>query len=127
MKTITCLMLFFLFIRATPALAQEPSAEDKKALDRTTAAIRDAFGREDIPAILALHHPAIIKYFGGKNVVIGRDELAKGLTETFRATKFEFIDNQVESTVFNGPTAIETSIFTIKTTSKTDGKITISK
>ena len=38
----------------------------------------------------------------------------------------EFVGNKIESTVFNGSTAIETSIFTFKVTPKNGGTPTIS-
>ncbi|MBS1502603.1 MAG: DUF4440 domain-containing protein [Bacteroidetes bacterium] len=103
------------------------SKADRLSLERTTKAIRDAFARGDVDAIVALHHPDVIKYFGGKNVVKGRDELRKGLVATFRNVKMEFVGNTVESTVFNGSTAIETSIFTFKVIPKNGGKVTFSK
>lgn len=100
---------------------------DKMALLKTTEAIRSAFGRGDIPAIASLHHPKVIKAFGGNNYIDGRDAMLKGLTETFKTTKLEFIENKVENTLFNGDTAIETSIFTIKVTPKNGGQISIAR
>jgi ketosteroid isomerase-like protein len=97
------------------------SNEEKKALEQTTLAIRNAFARGDVPAIVALHHPDVIKYFGGENVVKGREALEKGLKDMFSTTKMEFADHQLESLVFVGETAIETSIFTIRSVSKNGG------
>ena len=97
------------------------TASDRASLLKTTAAIRDAFGRGDVAAIAALHDPAIEKYFGGSNVVLGRENLIKGLRETFKNSRFEFIENKVESTLFHGDMAIETSIFAIRVTFK-DGR-----
>lgn len=91
---------------------------DRKSLEKATATIRDAFARGDVAAIVAMHHPDIIKYFGGSNVVQGRAALEKGLKEMFSTSKMEFIDNQLESMTFHGETGIETSIFTIKVTYK---------
>lgn len=127
MKTLCCFIALFFAASFSMAQSQLPSAEDRKALARTTKAIRDAFGKGDVDAIVALHHPDIIKYFGGKNVVTGRAQLRKGLMETFRNTKMVFVNNTIESTVFNGSTAIETSIFTFKVTPKKGGKSTLSK
>jgi len=126
MKTIVCFIA--MLWTSTMAIAQVnlPTPEDKIGLERTTKAIRDAFARGDVEAIVALHHPDVIKYFGGKNVVTGRAELRKGLIQTFRNVKMEFVANKIESTVFNGSTAIETSIFTFKVTPKGGGKPTIS-
>jgi len=126
MKTIFCFTVILLTYSITFAQVSSPTAEDKVGLERTTKAIRDAFARGDVDAIVALHHPGIIKYFGGKNVVTGRAELRKGLIQTFRNVRMEFIRNKIESTVFNGATAIETSVFTFKVTPKSGGKSTIS-
>jgi ketosteroid isomerase-like protein len=95
---------------------------DREALQRTTAAIRDAFARGDVDAIVALHHPGVIKYFGGNKVVTGREDLRKQLTGWLGATRVEFVENTIESTVFNGETAIETSIFSIRSVPKNGDK-----
>jgi ketosteroid isomerase-like protein len=90
------------------------TAADRAGLLRTTTAIRDAFGRGDIDAILALHHPDVIKYFGGSTVIKGREGMREQLSGWLANNKVEFLENTVESTVFNGSTAIETSLFTIR-------------
>jgi len=100
---------------------------DRQSLERTTQAIRDAFGRGDVAAIVALHRPDVVKYFGGANVVTGREELRRGLLKTFRNTKMEFVEHRLESLVFLGDTAVETSIATIKTTPKAGGRPTVSR
>ena len=99
----------------------------QKSLDRATLAIRDAFERGDIPAIVALHYPDIVKYLGGNNVIVGRTGLTKQLTDMFKNNKLEFIENKVESTVFAGRTAIQTVLFTIKVTPKNGGQPTLAK
>jgi ketosteroid isomerase-like protein len=101
------------------------STEDRQALIKTTAAIRSAFAKGDVAAVVALHHPDIVKYFGGKNVVTGRADLTKGLIQTFKNIKLEFVANKVESTIFNKETAIETSIFTFRSIPKKGGKASI--
>lgn len=102
----------------------QTAAQDSISLEQTTKAIRDAFASGDVPAILALHHPNVIKYFGGSNVVIGRAGLEKSLTAMFKASKLEFVENKIESTAFNGSTAFETSIFTIKIIPTNGGEAT---
>lgn len=116
------------------ALAEEPpnvisggSYADRQSLERTTQAIRDAFARGDVAAIVSMHRPDVVKYFGGANVVTGRQELRRGLIQTFRNVKMEFVEHRVESIVFLGDTAVETSIFTIKTTPKTGGRPTFAR
>jgi ketosteroid isomerase-like protein len=102
-----------------PSLSGTPA--DRESLKKTTAAIRDAFARGDIETILALHHPEVVKYFGGKNVMTGREMMRKQLTGWLNANKVEFVENTIESTVFNGETAIETSIFEIRDVPKNGG------
>lgn len=118
----------------SPTKAQEPPAAisggsltDRQSLERTTQAIRDAFARGDVAAIVALHCPDVVKYFGGTNVVNGRQELQRGLVQTFRNVKMEFVEHRLESLVFLGNTAVETSIFTIKTTPKAGGSPTFAR
>lgn len=112
LSALLCCQFFF----GTAVLAQ--TAADRASLNKATAAIRDAFARGDVAAITALHHPDVVKYFGGKNVVNGRTELTKGLRQMFANATMEFIGNEVESSVITGTTAIETSIFEIKVTPK---------
>ena len=117
-----------------PARAQEPpnvisggSPADRQSLERTTQAIRDGFARGDVAAIVALHRPDVMKYFGGANVVTGREDLRRGLIKTFRNVKMEFVEHRLESMVFLGDTAVETSIFAIKTTPRKGGSPTIGR
>jgi hypothetical protein len=44
-----------LLLMASVCMAQ--SKADRLSLERTTTAIRDAFARGDVEAIVALHHP----------------------------------------------------------------------
>lgn len=117
-----------------PAWAEEPagvisggSRADRQSLERTTQAIRDSFARGDVAAIVSLHRPDVMKYFGGANVVSGREDLQRGLVKTFRDVKMEFVEHRLESMVFLGDTAVETSIFTIKTTPKAGGSPTVAR
>jgi ketosteroid isomerase-like protein len=128
MKFIRHLMVLPFISYAVIATAQSPlTADDKKSLEKTTREIRDAFARGDIETILSLHHPDIVKYFGGDNVINGRVGLKNQLTGMFSNAKIEFIDNKEESLIFTGETAIQTSIFTIRSTPKNGGAPTIYK
>ena len=121
MNTFKALIILTSCAVTCAAQAAEPTARDRESLLKTTQAIRDAFGRGDVPAILALHHPDVVKYFGGTNVVDGRASLEKGLTATFQNTRLEFVENKVESTLFLGDTAVEVSIFAIKAIPQSGG------
>src|ERR1700749_3678572 len=92
-----------------PGAISGGSRADRQSLERTTQAIRDGFARGDVAAIVSLHRPDVMKYFGGANVVNGRQELRRGLLKTFRNVKMEFVEHQLESMVFLGDTAVETS------------------
>ena len=99
----------------------------RQSLDKATAAIRKAFENGDAALVGQLHSPNVIKYFGGNNVVVGRDEVEKEARDWFQSSKVEFIENTVENTVFVGNIAIQTVIFSIKTTPKNGGKSSIGR
>lgn len=133
MKKYTPLLFLVIILTVTgckcgpSSIDSDGSAADRESLARTTKAIRDAFGTGDVPAIVALHHPDVVKYFGGSNVVKGREELRKGLIRTFSNSRFEFAENTVESTIFNGETAVETSIFSFNVTPKNGGPVSYAR
>src|SRR6516225_5127129 len=99
----------------------------KQSLEKTTATIRSAFEKGDATLVAQLHSPYVIKYFGGNNVVVGRDAVEKGAREWFQNSKVEFIENTIENTEFVGNIAIQTSIFSIKTTPKSGGEPSIGR
>jgi len=99
----------------------------KQSLEKATAAIRSAFEKGDATLVAQLHSPDVIKYFGGNNVIVGRDAVEKGAREWFQNSKVEFIENTVENTEFIGKIAIQTSIFSIKTTPKSGGEPSIGR
>lgn len=127
MKNLTYCFAFILFGAAFAKGQGNSLEQDQKELIQTTEAIRSAFARGDIATITSLHHPNVIKAFGGNNYIDGREAMLKGLTETFKTTKMEFVGNKIENTLFNGDTAIETSIFTIKVTQKNGGAVTFAR
>jgi ketosteroid isomerase-like protein len=122
MKTIFQLVILVFF--STNATSQDITDTTvlKQSLDKATAAIRSAFEKGDAALVAQLHSPNVIKYFGGNNVIIGRDAIEKGAREWFQNTKVEFVENTIENTEFFGKMAIQTVIFTIKTTPKNGGK-----
>jgi ketosteroid isomerase-like protein len=99
----------------------------KQSLEKATAAIRSAFEKGDATLVAKLHSPDVIKYFGGNNVIVGRDAVEKGAKEWFQNSKVEFIESTVENTEFVENIAIQTSIFSIKTTPKDGGKPSIGR
>jgi ketosteroid isomerase-like protein len=105
---------FCIFLAACSGSPASGSSDDKASLIKTTTAIGEGFAKGDVNAVLLLHHPDVIKYFGGTNIVRGRAGLKKQLTDLFNYAKVEFVQNDIESTVFNGSTVIETSIYGIR-------------
>jgi hypothetical protein len=99
----------------------------RQSLDKATAAIRKAFENGDAVLVGQLHSPNVIKYFGGNNVIVGRDAVEKQAGDWFQSSKVEFIENTVENTVFVGNIAIQSVIFSIKTTPKNGGKSSIGR
>jgi len=127
MKTIFKLLIILFF--STNAYSQDITDTTilKQSLEKVTAAIRSAFEKGDASLVAQLHSPNVIKYFGGNNVIIGRDAIEKGAREWFQNTKVEFIGNTIENTEFFGKIAIQTVIFSIKTTPKKGGKSSIGR
>ena len=117
-----------LFLSAN-ALSQEitDTVALRQSLDKATAAIRKAFENGDAVLVGQLHSPNVIKYFGGNNVIVGKDAVEKQARDWFQNSKVEFIENTVENTVFVGNIAIQTVIFSIKTTPKNGGKSSIGR
>lgn len=122
MKTILQLSIIIFFSTNAHSQVITDTTALKQSLEKATAAIRDAFEKGDASLVAQLHSPNVIKYFGGNNVIIGREAIEKGAREWFQNTKVEFIENTIENTEFFGQMAIQTVIFTIKTTPKGGGK-----
>lgn len=127
MKTVTQLFIIAFFSVKTYAQDITDTMALRRSLDKATAAIRNAFAEGNAALVAQLHSPDVIKYFGGNNVVIGRDAVEKGARDWFRNAKVAFIENTVENTTFVGKTAIQTCIFSIKTTPKNGGSPTIGR
>ncbi|WP_433973100.1 YybH family protein [Tunturiibacter lichenicola] len=102
-------------------------AEQRESLKQTGDAIRSAFARGDVAGILAYHHPEVIKALSYQKYLNGIEALRLDLLGTLEAVKLEFIDNQIESTFFQGETAVEESLFAIKITPKAGGASTTFK
>jgi len=113
--SVACLMI------AAPCFAQSPYAgtpADQASLAKTGAAIRDAFTRGDIDAIMAYHHPDVIKALGSDHYLVGREAVKADLLKSFAANRIEFKESRVENLFFQGDTAVEESAFTILGTPK---------
>ena len=127
MKTIFQLLIIVFFSASAFSQDITDTTSLQQSLDKATAAIRSAFEKGDATLVAQLHSRDVIKYFGGNNVIVGRDAVEKGAREWFQNAKVEFVENTVENTAFAGKIAIQTSIFSIKTTPKNGGKASIGR
>jgi ketosteroid isomerase-like protein len=127
MKTIFQLLIIAFFSTSVHSQDITDSVALRQSLDKATAAIRNAFEKGDAALVGQLHRPDVIKYFGGNNVMVGRDAVEKGARDWFQNSKVEFIENTVENTEFIGKIAIQTVIFSIKTTPKNGGEPSIGR
>lgn len=126
MNRILCLLALLALPLACRAQSAGTAA-DRDSLSIATKAIRDAFASGDVDRIVALHHPDIVKYFGGSNVVTGRKELREGLVRMFATEQMTFVENTVENTEFSGNVAIQSVLSTIQVTPKSGGAATTSR
>jgi ketosteroid isomerase-like protein len=118
----------FSFVGACPAFAQNSATNaDRAALARTGDAIRAGFAASDVETILKYHHPSVEKWLSPTSHTVGRDALRAELEETFKNVQLMFAENQVESTLFLGDTAVEVSDFTLRVTPKSGGTPTMAK
>jgi len=122
MKKIFQLSLILLFSLNIYSQSTIDTTALLQSLEKATAAIRSAFAKGDVKLVGQLHSPNVIKYFGGNNVTIGREAVENGVKDWIQNNKVEFIENTVENTEFFGNIAIQTVIFSIKTTPKNGGE-----
>jgi ketosteroid isomerase-like protein len=110
------------FTATTPATnVYVGTDQDRASLQKTGEAIRAAFARGDIEAIMAYHHPDVIKALSYDKYLVGRDAVKADLLGTLQAFNLSFEQSRVENTFFQGNTAVEQSVFTIKGTPKNGG------
>jgi ketosteroid isomerase-like protein len=103
------------------------SPGDGRSLKETGDAIRAAFARGDVEGILAYHHPEVIKALSYQNYIVGLDALRTAMRGTLQSFNLEFVENKVESTLFQSGTAVEESLFAIKSTPKSGGASSVFK
>jgi len=94
------------------------SGQDRASLQKTGEAIRAAFARGDIETIMAYHHPDVIKATTYDRYRVGREAVKADLLATFQVFNLSFEQYSNENTFFQGDTAVEQSLFTIKASPK---------
>jgi ketosteroid isomerase-like protein len=91
-------------------------ASDRAALEETSKAIRG-----DVAAVMAYHHPDITKALNFHTYQKGRDAVEAGLRSGFEQYRMEFVTHRVEYLLIRGDTAVEESLFTIRSMPKAGG------
>ena len=127
MKRIFQLLIILFFSTSVYSQDITDTTTLRQSLEKATAVIRSAFEKGDAALVAQLHSTDVIKYFGGNNVIVGRDAVGKGAKEWFQNSKVAFTENTVENTEFVGKIAIQTSIFSIQTTPKDGGTPSIGR
>ena len=123
MKTLGRLAALALLLMAHHlVLAYGGSNADRESLQKTSEAIRTAFARGDVDTIMAYHHPDVIKALSFHKYLVGRDAVAADLRKILQQFKLEFEENRVESLLIQGDTAIEQTVFAIRSTPKSGGE-----
>jgi ketosteroid isomerase-like protein len=109
-----CLPLLLL-VCSNRLIAQTPQA-DREALEKTGIAIRAAFSGGDVTTAMRYHHPEVRKALTYNKLLVGREAVAADLQSTFQQFHLDFVENQVESLLLEGNTAVEQTLFTIRGT-----------
>jgi len=115
----TALALFVLVGLARNACGS--SDKDRSATEKTGEAIRAAFAKGDVTTAMEYHHPDAAKSLAFHKYLKGRDVVAADLRATPQQFTLEFVENQVESLMIEGDTAVEQTLFAIKGTPKGGG------
>jgi ketosteroid isomerase-like protein len=95
---------------------------DRESLEQTSAAIRAAFARGDIPAIMSYHHPDVAKSLNYGHFLEDRDAVQADITALLKRYTVEWKENSVRSLFIQGDTAVELTDFTIQGTPKSHGE-----
>jgi ketosteroid isomerase-like protein len=95
---------------------------DRESLEHTSEAIRAAFARGDIPAIMSYHHPNVVKSLNYGHFLNDRDAVQADITALLQRFSLEWKENNVRSLLVQGDTAVELTDFTIQGTPKSQGE-----
>jgi len=101
--------------------AQQSEAADRGALERTRAAMGEAFRNGDVAGVMAYHHPGISKALAYGRPLIGADAVAAELRQGFGYARIEFIEDHVEDLAFHGDTAVQMARFAVRVTPRDGG------
>lgn len=117
LRTLAVCFVACFFVSAASADDQA----DRAAIEKTSEAVRAAFFRGDIPAILSYHHPDVTKALAYNKYLVGRSALEADLRSTFENYSLEFLQNDVEILSIHGDMATQQILFSVKGTPKKGG------
>lgn len=95
---------------------------DRLALQKTLTGLKEAFASGDLDAVMAYHHPDVVKALAFDKLLVGRDALKADMAGTFKAFRLEFLSDDIESFIVIGDVAIEQSRFVIRGTPRAGGE-----
>jgi ketosteroid isomerase-like protein len=98
------------------------SDQDRESLQKTSEAIRAAFARGDVEAIMAYHHPDVIKALASDKYLIGGAAVKADVAGTLQRFHLEWVENRGESLLVQGDTAVEMTAFAIQGTPRDGGQ-----
>ena len=112
-----------IFVMGTFAINSHARTDtDRESLEQTSAAIRAAFARGDVPAIMSYHHPEVAKSLNYGHFLDDRDAVQADITALLKRYTVEWKENSVRSLFIQGDTAVELTDFTIQGTPKSHGE-----
>ena len=116
-----CVVIASAFYGCTTNPPQVGTAADLASLEQTSKLIHAAFAKGDVKEVMKFHHPDVVKALDYNTFLNGRNAVAVNLAGTFKSFKLEFIGNKVEDVYFEGQTATQINLFTIRGTPKAGG------
>lgn len=94
----------------------------QKALDETSRGISAAYARGDIDAVMAYHHPDIVKALSYSRMLVGRGAVAADGARSLKANRTEFVQHDVESLLVVGDVSIQQTLFAVRRTPRGGGE-----
>lgn len=114
LKIVRMMVLFVL----SGAFGQEhPTDEEtvRQQIERTGAAVRQAFKQGDLETIKLYHHPEVTKALSYTNLQRNREEVLDGLRETMANFELEFLDGKAtEKFIHHGDLVIKQMRFALR-------------
>jgi ketosteroid isomerase-like protein len=118
----TCIAIVLIVTGCSATTSRARTEADRESLEKTSEAIRAAFARGDIPAIISYHHPDVVKSLNYGHLLNDREAVQADITGVLQRFSLEWKENNVRSILIQGDTAVELTDFTIQGTPKSQGE-----